>query len=403
MTAVGGANERIQSIDAFRGFALAGIAIAHMMEQYYGAPPPPGLFDNIYASGLDKAAGAFMEILVRGKFFALFSFLFGVSFFIQMENGARKGINFRARFLWRLAVLFLIGYAHALLYRGDILTIYAVIGVALVLFFRVRTSVCLGIAAAVFLGLPRFVLFAVNGGDQLIPGGDADAALPASLAYAAAVTDGSLFDVFRANAWHGLVTKAEFQINVFGRAYLTFAYFLVGLCIGRTGLFRHPEQHTGMLKRALWVALAATAVTFVVGAYLFSTLPENSGFDSWQSMLALTAMDLWNLSLATTYLCGFLLWFSRPRGRRVLGKLAPYGRTALSNYVLQTMIGTTLLYHFGFGLIGQVSNADMFAAAIVIIAVQTAVSAAWLRHYRFGPLEWTWRSATWFEWQRLRR
>jgi uncharacterized protein len=403
MTAVSGAGERIQSIDAFRGFALAGIAIAHMMEQYYGAPPPAGLFDDIYASGLDKAAGAFMEIFVRGKFFALFSFLFGVSFFIQMDNGARKGINFRTRFLWRLALLFLIGYTHALLYRGDILTIYAVVGVALVLFFRVRTSVCLGIAAAVFFGLPRFLLFAVNGGDQLFPGGNLDPASPAFLAYAAAVTEGSLADVFRANAWHGLVTKAEFQMNVFGRGYLTFAYFLLGLCIGRLGLFRYPEQHTGTLKRALWVALAVMVLMFVVGAYLFNTLPENSGFDSWQSMFALTAMDLWNLSLATIYLCGFLLWFNRPRGRTMLGKLAPYGRTALSNYVLQTLIGTILLYNFGFGLIGQVSNADMFAIAIVIIAVQIMLSAAWLRHFRFGPLEWVWRSATWFEWQRLRR
>ena len=114
-------------------------------------------------------------------------------------------------------------------------------------------------------------------------------------------------------------------------------------------------------------------------------------------------MDLWNLSFATLYLCGFLLWFNRPRGRKVLGKLAPYGRTALSNYVLQTLIGTTLLYNFGFGLLGQLSNAEMFAIAIVIIAGQVLLSAVWLRHFRFGPLEWLWRSATWFEWQRLRR
>jgi uncharacterized protein len=396
-------SHRIQSIDAFRGFALAGIAIAHMVEQYYGAMPPPGLFDDVYASGLDKVAGAFVEIFVRGKFFALFSFLFGVSFFIQMDNGAQKGINFRARFLWRLALLFVVGYAHALFYRGDILTIYAVVGVALVLFFHVRTAVCLALAAIVLLGLPRFLLFALNGGDVLFAGGDADPALPANLAYAEAVTQGSLVDVFRANAWHGLVTKAEFQLNVFGRGYLTFAYFLVGLCVGRLGLFRDLERHAASLKRGLWIAIAAVVVTFVTAGFLFSTLPENSNFDNWQAMFALTAMDLWNLSFATLYLCGFLLWFNRPRGRQVLGKLAPYGRAALSNYVLQTLIGTILLYNFGFGLLGQLSNADMFGIAIVVIAGQVALSAAWLRYYRFGPLEWLWRSATWFEWQRLRR
>jgi uncharacterized protein len=374
-----------------------------MVEQYYGAPPPPGLLDDIYASGLDKAAGAFMEILVRGKFFALFSFLFGVSFFIQMDNGAQKGVNFKARFLWRLALLFAIGYAHALFYRGDILTIYAVVGVALVLFFRVRNAVCLAIAAAIFLGLPRFLLFAISSGGVLFAGGDPDPALQANLAYAAAVTEGSLADVFRANAWHGLVSKAEFQMNVFGRGYLTFAYFLIGLCAGRLGLFRDLERHVGLLKRMLWIALAAGLLLFVVAGFLFSSLPENSDFDNWQAMFALTAMDLWNLSFATIYLCGFLLWFHRPRGRRVLGKLAPYGRMALTNYVVQTLIGTTLLYNFGFGLIGQLSSADMFGIAVAVILAQVALSAAWLRLYRFGPLEWLWRSATWTEWQRLRR
>ena len=395
--------QRIQSIDAFRGFALAGIAIAHMVEQYYGAMPPPGLLDDIAASGLDKAAGAFMEIFVRGKFFALFSFLFGVSFFIQMDNGARKGINFRARFLWRLALLFLIGYAHALFYRGDILTIYAVVGVGLVLFFRVRSAACLVLAALVLLGLPRFLLFALNGGDVLFPSGAADPSLPANVAYTEAVTQGGLADVFRANAWHGLVTKAEYQLNVFGRGYLTFAYFLIGLCVGRLGLFRDLEQQAGLLKRVLWIALAAGILTFVTAGFLFSTLPENSGLDNWQAMFALTAMDLWNLSFATLYLCGFLLWFNRSRGQRILGKLAPYGRTALSNYVLQTLIGTTLLYNFGFGMLGRLSNADMFAIAIAVIAGQVMLSAVWLRHFRFGPLEWLWRSGTRLEWQRLRR
>lgn len=396
-------DQRIHSIDAFRGFALAGIAIAHMVEQYYGTLPPPGLFDNIAASGFDIAVGAFMEICVRGKFFALFSFLFGVSFFIQMDNAARKGINFRARFLWRLALLFVIGYAHALFYRGDILTIYAVIGVALVFFFHVRTEICLGIAVVVFLGLPRFLLFGINGGDLLFASGNPDPALPANLAYAEALTEGSVVDVWAANAWQGLVGKAEFQLNVFGRAYQTFAYFLIGMCVGRLGLFRDPERHAATLKRLLWIALATMLVFFGVTGYLFSSMPANSSFDNWRSMFALTAMDIWNLAFATVYLSGFLLLFRHPYGYRFLGQLAPYGRTALSNYVLQTLIGTTLLYNFGFGLIGQLSNADMFGIAAAVIAGQVVLSAAWLRRFRFGPLEWAWRSMTWFRWQQLRR
>ena len=394
---------RIQSIDAFRGFALAGIAVAHMVEQYYGALPPEGLFAGVNASLLDQVAGAFMDILVRGKFFALFSFLFGVSFFIQMDNAAQKGVNFRVRFLWRLALLFAIGYAHALFYRGDILTIYATIGVLLVLFFNVRTSICLGIAAAIFLGLPRYLLFAMYGGEPVIPGGAEDPTLPFNVAYTNALLHGSAYDVFAANAWDGLLSKAEFQVNVFGRAYQTFAYFLVGMCVGRLQLFRDPERFRPALKRLLRYSLLATIVFFVAVGYLFMSAPEGGEFNNWHMMFALTAMDLWNLALATVYLAAFLLIFVRPTGGRVLGKLAPYGRTALTNYVLQTLIGTAILYNFGLGLIGTLSNADMFGLAIVLITIQVALSTLWLRHFRYGPLEWLWRSGTWLKWQPLRR
>ena len=396
-------SHRIQSVDAFRGFALAGIAVAHYIEQYYGTLPPSGLFDHVYDSGLDKVAGTIMELLVRGKFFALFSFLFGVSFFIQMDNAAQKGDSFRARFLWRLALLFVIGYAHSLFYRGDILTIYAVIGVPLVFFFNVRSSVCLGIAAAILLGLPRFILFALHGGENLIPGGGEDPMLPANVAYANAVTQGTLSDVFAANAVQGLLSKAEFQVNVYGRAYLTFAYFLLGMWVGRLDLFRRAEEYRPVLKRVLRYSLIALVPSFVAVGVLFSLVPEGGGFDNWPMMFALTAMNLWNLCLATIYLSAFLLIFLRPTGGRVLGKLAPYGRMALSNYVLQTLIGTALLYNFGLGLIGTLSNADMLGLAIVVITVQVAVSTFWLRHFRYGPLEWLWRSGTWLKWQRLRR
>ena len=163
---------RITSIDAFRGFALAGIAIAHMVEQYVAAQAPESLGAAMNATIPDQIVQMFIEIFVRGKFFAMFAFLFGVSFFIQMDNAARKGINFQSRFLWRVALLFLIGYLHSLFYRGDILTIFAMLGVLLVFFYRVPTRICLAIAAVIVFGLPRFLLFWQNGTDPVLAGGD---------------------------------------------------------------------------------------------------------------------------------------------------------------------------------------------------------------------------------------
>ena len=120
-------------------------------------------------------------------------------------------------------------------------------------------------------------------------------------------------------------------------------------------------------------------------------------------MFALTAMDLYNSSLTLVLLCSFVLIYRRPAGGRVLRRLAPYGRTALSNYFIQTLLGTFILYNWGLGFIGEFSNTQTLLIALGIIGVQVALSDWWLKHYRFGPLEWLWRSGTYLQWQPMRR
>ncbi len=377
-----------------------------MVEQYIAAQAPESLGAVMNATVADQIVQAFIEIFVRGKFFAMFAFLFGVSFVIEMDNAAKKGVNFQSRFLWRVALLFLIGYLQSLFYRGDILTIFAMLGVLLVFFYRVPTRICLAVAAVIILGLPRFVLFALHGTDEIIAGADFDPELPTNVAYFDALLNGSLLDVFGLNAWQGHLSKMEFQLNVVARFYLTFALFLLGLCVARSGLFRDAANHKATLKRALWWAVGIMIVAFAVIVPLFIRAFEGDdspGFSSWTTMFAFTFMDIFNLSMAAVFLCGFLLIFLRPRGQRVLGVLAPYGRTALTNYVLQTLIGTFILYNWGLGLLGEVSSIRMLGMAIVIIAAQVTLSRLWLQHFRFGPLEWLWRSGTYLEWQPVRR
>lgn len=129
-------SSRIQIIDALRGFALAGILICHMVEQYIGAGAPMSHYEAVSAGIADQVIDGLLGIFLRGKFIALFSFLFGLSFFIQMDNGTKKGVAYGGRFLWRLILLLVIGYAHSLFYRGDILTIYAMLGIFLIPFYK---------------------------------------------------------------------------------------------------------------------------------------------------------------------------------------------------------------------------------------------------------------------------
>ncbi len=399
------AGDRIEIIDAFRGFALAGIVIVHMVEHYLGAAAPPDL-SAAFAPGVgDKVIEGLMFLLFVGKFFAIFSFLFGLSFFIQMDRAARRGVDFRLRFAWRLVVLLIIGYAHSLFYRGDILTIYAVLGLFLVLFYNAGNKWILGVAALIIAGAGRYIMFALTGGETIFPYGDLSPDLAHNAAYIDALLNGSLLDVFAQNAWYGHMLKLEFQVGAFGRLYLTFAFFLLGMWAGRIGLFARAGEMRGPLKKAIWISLAVIAVLIVLSILMFSGGSggnEQMQFTTWAAMFALTTMDIFNLALATILLAGFVLLFLRPAGQRVLGKLAPYGRMALSNYVLQSLIGTFVLYNWGLGLIGDLTNAEMLLVAVAVLALQVSMSAWWLRRFRYGPLEWLWRSATHLQWQPMK-
>ena len=122
---------RINSIDALRGFALAGVVLVHMVEQYIAGPAPEGFLEGL--NGIpDQIVQGFIQLFLTGKVFALFSILFGLSFTIQMQSAEKKGVKFGGRFLWRAVLLFIIGYFHQLFYRGDILTIYAVLALSLI-------------------------------------------------------------------------------------------------------------------------------------------------------------------------------------------------------------------------------------------------------------------------------
>lgn len=396
--------ERIQIIDALRGFALAGILLVHMVEQFLGAQPSDAMMSEMFRGTADQVLAGLLEILVRGKFLALFSFLFGLSFFIQMDRATDRSKTFHGRFLWRITLLLIIGYAHSLFYRGDILTIYAMLGFLLVPFYAVRTRVLLAVAALLLLGAGRYAVFAISGGETIMPYGDFSPELPHNQAYYAALLSGSLLDVFASNAWLGHMSKLEFQVTLSGRLFLTFAFFLLGLWAGRVSLFEKREEWHGLFKRALWAGLAASVAFLGLTIVLFSTLSAGNGmpvFDSWHSMFARSSYDLFNLAVTVVILCTFVLAYNRPRGERFLAQLAPYGRTALTNYLLQTVIGTFVFYNWGLGYLGKLSNTEAFGIALVVLVLQVLASRWWLKQFRYGPVEWLWRSGTRLEWQPL--
>lgn len=387
---------RIEIIDALRGFALAGIVLVHMVEQYLAAPAPEGRMEYLVQGPADQAVDAFIFLFFRGKFFALFSLLFGLSFFIQMDRAESKGSDFKFRFVWRLLLLLGIGYIHHLFYRGDILTIYAILGLFLVPFHRMSTGWIAALTAVLFLGLPRYLIYGLHGTGNMIAMFELTPDSPGVLEYYLTLKEGSLWQVFLSNATEGHIMKANFQIGIFSRAYLTFGFFLVGLLLGRTRFFEYFKEHTRMLKRILiW---SGVALPVLVGAaiWLFSGQEEgaDAGLNSWAAMAGLTIFDIFNILMTAIIVSAFVLLYKKLRFERWLNLFAPYGRSALTNYVLQSVIGTFLFYGWGLGLLGDISNSTAFLMALGIIIAQVMLSKWWLNRFRYGPLEWIWRVLT---------
>jgi uncharacterized protein len=390
------AGERIVALDAVRGFALLGIVLVHMVEQYVASPPPPATPDLGVFTMADQVTRGLVLLLFVGKFFAIFSLLFGLSFFIQMDGAARRGTALGPRFAWRLTILFAIGMLHHLVYRGDILAIYAALGFVLLPLFRAPGRVLLGVAAALALGGHRLVLTgysaAIGEPVTIVPVTDA-----AIETYFDAVRGGSPLAVAALNLQEGIATKLTFQFGWMGRGWQTLALFVFGLYAGR---HRWHERLPELRRPIRWMALGGLGVSLACAgtmaiSFAAGIVPQSAdAFRPVHYIVGLGLYDLFNLGLAAAFLGGFLLLYLRLRAGGVLRHFAPVGQTALTSYVAQSLVGTAIFYGWGLGLIGRVPLSLALAIGLVVFAGQMVASAAWLRYFRFGPLEWAWRSLT---------
>jgi len=392
-------SDRIHSVDALRGFALAGVALVHMTEQYIAGPSPEGFMEGV--NGLpDQIIQGILQLFFTGKFFALFSILFGLSFAIQMQSAELKGVKFELRFLWRAVLLFVIGYVHQLFYRGDILTIYAVLAPLIIPFYKVSNKWILVTAGLVFLGIPRFISFMIMGAESVTGiHSFMDMNNEYITTYFDVIQNGSILDVFQINASYGMLTKIDFQISFFGRLYYTFGYFLIGLWLGKIGLFNELAAYSKKIKTFMLWSLVALLLSIVAMIATFATMPQPMDNSSLQFVFGMNFMDWFSIAMTSIILCGFLLLYQKAAWEKRFLFFAPYGKMALTNYILQSVIGTFIFFGWGLGYLGQIRTVYLFAMAILIIVIQTILSKYWLKSFKYGPLEWLWRSGTYLKWQ----
>lgn len=390
---------RIELIDVLRGFTLLGIAIIHFAEQYYaGAHPQAHLNFNSKFLGDDIALGV-IGILISGKFFMIFSFLFGLSFSIQL-NKSEGNNNFLLRFLWRLIILLAIGFIHHLHYRGDILTIYAMLGVGLLLLYKLPDKLLLIVAFCLTLNLPSAI---VRGVQALQPTPTEtqttdEAGDDPYEVYYNTVKAGSYLEVLKAN-FYEFKFKYHFQVDS-GRIYITMGLFLLGLYAGQKRFFENLETHLPLvrkilLKRALWSMLALIVLaTVFFGSIQLLKLPMP---DILQWAIGGLIMDAFNLALASVYVAGIILLFQKERWRTRLMGFYAAGRMGLTTYLMQTFFGVLIFFGIGLGLLGEIGALLSMGISIVIFIGQCYFSNWWLSKFRYGPVEWLWRCATYLK------
>ncbi|MCE9598207.1 MAG: DUF418 domain-containing protein [Spirochaetia bacterium] len=381
--------ERADVLDALRGFALLGILISHIPDfsgYSFLASPERSALDRF---GIDEWILSLQQFLIRGKFFSLFSLLFGIGFAVQLEGAARRGAQFSRHFARRLAVLFVIGLLHAALWYGDILKDYALIGLILILCARWDTRRIAWVAACVLALRMLWPMLMIAIVPFILKSDGTSNPATSFSATAQAFGSGNPATIFAANL--SLLKIKALQMVYDGKAISVLGMFFVGALIGKLGLYRNIHKH----RRILGLCLAVCGPIGIIGnaflVRLHSGTPDYPPTGPWVIEQCLFAVAVPALTFA--YASAFALVWSR-LGGGVLRIFALPGRMALTTYVSQTMLCIALFYGIGLGLIGCLGAAEGTLAAIAMFGMQCALAGLWLRYFRFGPLEWVWRRAT---------
>ena len=396
------ASERSALLDSLRGWALFGILIANMMAFIGFFFVPDEMRDQMLLSQFDDLSEFLLEWLVVGKFYSIFSLLFGVGFAIQLGRLEQRGEGV-PRYLRRLIILFLIGIAHMLLlWLGDIVALYALMGAVLLLFRRLSDRTLLWSAVVCWL-IPLLWSAAIHFGgfrpDDPIFG----LAIETISAAGLDVSQGPLpylagpdfLPHLKAHPGEMLIRLGDLVYQM--RFTKVLGMFLVGLWIGRRGLYAKLDQYRPILRSTLRVGLLVGLPVSALKA-VFSMWPDAPPEIEFAAELCYV---LGTPTLALGYAAGFALLWSAGRDP-LLSWAAPAGRMALTNYLMQTLLQSIIFYGWGLGLIGKLGLVFVFPLSILLFALQVAYSRWWLARFRFGPVEWLWRSLTYGRAQPMR-
>lgn len=376
--------DRIVWIDIIRGFAIFGIFVVNI-----GAFSAPyfmyGGAEAAWPSAINRFMQFFIDVFFQGSFYTLFSILFGFSWQLMKDRLVTKDVDMTSFLFRRQLALAGIGFVHAfLIWHGDILLSYGLVGILLLLFVQVKERNLLIWGIILLGGSVAFISIGLYQVRYLIGGADYQMINQA-------IDNYSSFNPIRilaqnAHDW----SIANSGISFIFLIVILLPLFLFGAYIARKGWLHNPKEHQDLLWRILQVSF----IVFIVlklGPYVFG---NPLWFTYIQDNIGGAASAIFYI-LLLTYISQY------PFGLKIIRPLKYVGRTAMSNYVLQSIFCFIIFY--GFGLYHRVSPALSFIIVILFFALQIYLSKKWLEKYHFGPLEWVLRSLSYKKKQSFRR
>jgi len=392
-------SERIVFIDILRGMALFGILTANMRAFF----APLDVYDDvtvIFHGHADVVVQTFINAFIQGKFITIFSFLFGMGFAIQFSRAEARGARFLGFYPRRLVALALLGLIHGILiWGGDILLTYALAGAILLLFRKRKQKTLLWWAGSLF-SLPIVIsttflclCYSRFRRPWMVP-------KPPDLTKVQTVINiyahGSVTQILRQN-WVEFKQQLPFQLF----ALYAVGLFLLGMWVWRAVIVQRLDEYKPILKRACVWCLPLGAVISAYSAIVHAVLPPNS-VSLWGFFGGITFLPGAHI-LAAGYISALALLFLDDNRRRFLLPFAAIGRTALTNYLAESVICTLFFYHYTTGLYARIGPAWGLVPTVVLYAAQVRFSIWWLQRYRFGPVEWLWRWITYWKMPAMRK
>ncbi len=378
---------RLQVVDALRGFAIVSIMLLHNIEHFDFLYWPENLPE--WMVRLDKGIMDTMYFLFGGKSYAIFALLFGLTFFIQMNNQEKKGKDFRGRFAWRMLLLLGFAFINSAFYEGDILSIYAILAFCLIPVAKLSNKVVLSIALILMLLPNEWInLFKAlqNPGMQVVN--------PASWAYferaGEYITKSSLVDT-----WIGNLTNGKMAVILWswekGRIFQNIALFMLGMLAGRKYLFVPSTESKRFWTRTIIIAPIVFLVLYIINIKIGHSVNSAAIKRPLQTLLSSWSSFSFMLILVS----GFTLLFQTGTFYRILKVFSPLGCMSLSNYIIQSLIGSLIYYGFGLGLYKYTGSTYCLLIGIVLAILQWQFSNWWMKNHKQGPLETLWHKGTW--------